>query len=154
MIPKADAYESTKYSVAEVTCGIVCGCLPALPSFIRHVSDVKIRLMKTSHDRSQSTFSSWNPNTRQPVPKSPSSPGRPIVLSPLSKTSPVYSTMKAISPTTSSRKDGGGSRHHRWEELDELEYVAGDDKRYATMESSTAEPQPPPSILKREERIL
>ena len=26
-----------EYRVAEITCAIICGCLPAMPAFIRHI---------------------------------------------------------------------------------------------------------------------
>ena len=44
-------------------------------------------------------------------------------------------------------RDKSGTRHHGWEELHELEYVAGDNERYATGGGSTVEPQRPPPVL-------
>ena len=30
-------YPLTLWSTAEISCGIICGCLPALPAFVRHM---------------------------------------------------------------------------------------------------------------------
>ena len=144
MIPKADTHDSTNYSTAEITCGIICGCLPALPAFATHVSDFKTRSKRNGYNGYQSTLTPQSPSTGRPTPKSP---GTPLVLSPLPRNSSVYSTVKAVLPTTPRLKDGIGNRHHGWEELDELEYVAGDE-RYAVKEFVAGEPRSPSPILK------
>ena len=133
----ADTHGFNGYSVEEITGGIICGCLPALPAFIRHVSDMKIRLMKAFPDSSQSKFTSRRSNTKQPAPTSLSSPPKFAALSPTARNSPVYTTTKAISPVTTRWTDGKGVLNDQWDELDELEYVAGDEERYEAEERST-----------------
>ena len=144
----ADIYGFNDCSTAEVTCGIVCGCLPAFPAFIRHVFDIMNRVTKASHDPSRPTFASLRPKPRLPKVLTP--PERLTVLSPSSRDSTFYKSRKLISPVTTGWKDGKGGRRDQWQELSELEYVAGDDKRYSAKESSMVEPQPPQPILKRE----
>lgn len=51
---------------------------------------------------------------------------------------------------TTGLEKGKNKRHDQWEELDELEYVAGDDERYVKQETSIVKPQRPLPILKQE----
>ena len=37
-------------------------------------------------------------------------------------------------------RDKGGSRYHPWEELDELQYVAGDEERHLEKKYGEVEP--------------
>lgn len=78
--------------------------------------------------------------------KPPSTPGTCIALQPLPRNSTVYSTVKAAFPTAPRLKGKSGNGRHGWEELDELEYVAGDE-RYAVKEFVTVEPQLPSPAL-------
>ncbi len=91
--------------------------------------------MKSIPVRSQSTFAPSRLNTRRPIPDALTSP-----ISTDSATSPTYSSVKSMSSTKTGWRDGGRSRHHQWEELDELEYVAGDDQRYAVKEFGSGAP--------------
>ena len=109
---------SHHYSVAEVTCGIICGCLPAMPAFLRHISGLKVKIKPTS----------WRSTTRQPINDTEKARGGSTVLPPtptVASKSPAY----IASIATNGKTERNGSRYHLWEELDELEYVAGDDKR-------------------------
>ena len=144
---RADIRKLINYSIAEITCGIICGCLPALPAFIRQVSDIRIKVLKAAPNGNHSTFASWSISTRRPKPDVLISPGRPPVLPPLSTDigkSPTFSSTRTTSTTW---RDKSGTRHHGWKELDELKYVAGDNERYAREEGSTVEPQRPPPVL-------
>lgn len=51
---------------------------------------------------------------------------------------------------TTGLEKGKNKRHDQWEELDELDYVAGDDERYVKQEPSIVKPQRPLPILKQE----
>ena len=82
----AGTHELNGYSVEEITGGIICRGLPAFPAFTRHVSDMKIRLMKATPDSSQSTFTSRRSNIKQPAPTSLSPLQRFVALSPSAKT--------------------------------------------------------------------
>ncbi|KAM0795178.1 hypothetical protein BDR22DRAFT_894428 [Usnea florida] len=109
-------------SVAEVTCGIICGCLPALPAFLKHISGLQVKIKPTS----------WWSTTRQPITDAERARGGSTVLPPtptvVSK-SPAYNHVNFTSIAANGKTDRKGSAYHPWEELDELEYVAGDDKR-------------------------
>lgn len=54
--------------------------------------------------------------------------------------SPVYRSVKYMSPARI------GSRFHLWEELDELEYVAGDEERHTADKFETLEPDSLPPV--------
>lgn len=82
----AGTHELNAYSVEEITGGIICRCLPAFLAFTRHVSDMKVRLMKATPDSSQSTFTSRSSNIKQPAPTSLSSLQKFVALSPSAKT--------------------------------------------------------------------
>ena len=75
------------------------------------------------------------------------SPGGPPVLPPLSTEIGKVPTFSSTKTTSTAWRDKSGTRHHGWEELHELEYVTGDNERYATGEGSTVEPQRPPPVL-------
>lgn len=110
------------YSLAEVTCGIICGCLPALPAFLRHISGLKVKVMTTS----------WRSGTKQPIPDAARARDGSTVVPPcptVAKKSPAYNNINLTYLPTIGRTFGSGNRYHPWEELDELEYVVGDDKR-------------------------
>ena len=144
---RADTRKSWNYSIAEITCGIICGCLPALPAFIRQVSDIRIKFSKAAPNGNHLTFTSWRIGPRRPKPDVLTLPERLPVLSPLSSDigkSPTFSSTRSMSTMW---RDRSGTKHHGWEELDELEYVAGDNERYATEEGNTVEPQRPPTVL-------
>ena len=53
----------------------------------------------------------------------------------------AYGNVISMSPAITGKKDGGRGRYHPWEELDELEYVPGDDERDAVREYRVVEPQ-------------
>ena len=53
----------------------------------------------------------------------------------------AYGNVTPMSPAATGKRDGGGGRHHPWEELDELEYVPGDDERDAVRKYRVVEPQ-------------
>ena len=113
---------SHHHSIAEVTCGIVCGCLPAIPAFLRHISGLKVKTMITS----------WRSTIRQPINDPERARGGSTVV-PTTPTvaskSPAYNDVNFTSMATIGKTDRNGSGYHPWEELEELEYVAGDDKR-------------------------
>ena len=65
------------------------------------------------------------------------SSGGSTVVSPSSTEkiqSPVFRTVKTVSPAVL------GGRYHPWEELDELEYVAGDEERHVKAKATISEP--------------
>ena len=134
------------YSIAEVTCGIICGCLPALPAFFKHVSSINIKVLRTSRKRDQSKSPAWSPKTRQEKLKLVNSTIETAALSPTSLGKTL--THSCSSPTMSGWRDKSSNKHHWWEELDELEYVAGDNDRSAVEECNTTMPQSPPPVLK------
>lgn len=126
------------HSVAEITCGIICGCLPAFPAFIRPVSGIKVQLFKSASHRNHSRLIAWRTNTSQPIPETMKSPEGSPIISPSStdtRKSPIYYGAKAMSPAMT------GSRYHPWKELDELEYVAGDEERHVKERVKIPEPQ-------------
>ena len=45
------------FSTAELTCGIICGCLPAIPAFFRHMPRIKISII--IRPRTRSSRSRW-----------------------------------------------------------------------------------------------
>ena len=113
---------SHHYSIAEVTCGIVCGCLPAIPAFLRHIHGLKVKTMITS----------WRSTTRQPINDPERARDGSTVVPPtptVASKSPAYNDVNFTSIATIGKTDRNESGYHPWEELDELEYVAGDDKR-------------------------
>ena len=112
---------SNHYSVAEVTCGIICGCLPAMPAFLRDISGLKVKIKTTS----------WRSTSKQPLNDTEKARGGSTVLPPtptVASKSPAYN-VNIASIATKGTTERNGSGYHPWEELDELEYVAGDDKR-------------------------
>lgn len=138
------------YSVEEITLGIVCGCLTALPAFTRHISVVKNKIIKGNRGRSKSALRWWRPSTRNSIPESLNLPERSAVLSPSLRDASVYNSGKLRTPVTTGLEKGKNKRHDQWEELDELALVAGDDERYVKQEPSIVKPQRPLPILKQE----
>lgn len=138
------------HSVAEVTLGIICGCLTAFPAFIRHIADIQNKIMEKYRSRSISTIRPWRPSTTNPIPKSLILPGSSAVLSLSLRDASVYSSGKFVSPMTALSENGKKRRRDQWEELDELEYVAGDDERCVMQEPSIVRPQRPPPVFKQE----
>lgn len=77
-------------------------------------------------------------------------PKRSTVLSPSLKDTSTYNSRIFVGTVTAGLENGKKKSHNQWEELDELEYVAGDDERYVAKEPSIVKPQKPPPILKQE----
>lgn len=141
----------TDYSVEEVTCGIVCGCLTAFPAFIRHIADIKNKVTKAARGRSNSPIRCFRLSTRHPIPKALISSERSTVLSPSLRNISAHNSGKFVTPVTAGLGNGKKKRYDQWAELDELEYVAGDDERYVTTEPSIVQPRRPPPVLSQEE---
>ena len=126
-------------SVAEVTCGIICGCLPALPAFIRHVSGLNFKMFIPTAARSRATISSWGKSAREPVPNAASKSAITTLSSTAAsgwKSPPPY-----LNEDSQVRTDAFSPKHHPWEEFDELQYIHGDDERLVINLKRTANQQ-------------
>ena len=76
-------------------------------------------------------LTSWSTSTRPVAPNVISNPRGSHVVSSLPtdlNNPPSYSSVKSTIQETPER-NGGLGRYHPWEELDDLEYVVGDDER-------------------------
>ena len=75
---------------------------------------------------------SWRSTTKQPIPDTGRARDGSAVVPPIATVaskSPAYNNVNFTSFATIGKTDRIGSGYHPWEEFDELEYVAGDDKR-------------------------
>ena len=93
-----------------------------MPAFLRHIAGLKAKINSTS----------WRSTTRQPLNDTEKARSGSTVLPPnptLAGKSPAYNNVNFPPLATNGTTERNGSRYHPWEELDELEYVAGDDKR-------------------------
>ena len=93
-----------------------------MPAFLRHISGLKLQIKPTS----------WRSTTRQPIADTEKARGGSTFVPPtpmVASKSPAHNNVNFGSIATIGTTERNGSRYHPWEELDELEYVAGDDKR-------------------------
>ena len=93
-------YPVNLWSAAELACGIVCGCIPALPAFIRHVSSWRVKVIVTRKTRRGSSYAS----NRQRIAAAARGVTGESLRSPNVEKPRV---------------------RERWEELDDLEYQPG-----------------------------
>ena len=92
-----------------MTCGLVCGCLPALPAFFRHMPRIKISIVIRSRTRtSKSSGYKWYGSSRLGR-SDPSAHGQPVIGS------------------IGSEKTTPKPKREIWDELDDLEYQGGDE---------------------------
>ena len=97
-------YPVNLWSAAELACGIVCGCIPALPAFIRHVSSWRVKVIVTRITRSGPSFASSGQRS-------------------------TGTAARAMGGSIGSPKVEKARIREQWEELDDLGYHPGDERR-------------------------